>query len=433
MKLKILGFLVYILVCIPIIQGGKNYDFSLIFVNLIIAAISVYSLFAKKQPFSLYKIFHIFILFFFCIAPILQYKDGIYMWGTIFTEEDYMEASLFTLFIVIFFNILYGFLYKRTRIKISSKSITPPKVIGTKKEWLLIAMSLFVCYCFLYINKFSITSLMFRGGEYVDRIDIGSTALLVINNFLRPMPMIIFLAAYIVKTRHKIVLPILFILMLISAPPTGMARFHVAAMYIPVFLCMFPVFQKGNRFTLLIIFGLLVIFPMLNMFRYGLIDGEIKLELNFDQFKDLNFDSYSMFMRVLKDDIVTFGRQLLGVLFFFVPRTMWPAKPIGSGAMIGEEMGFTMTNVSMPYFGEGYINFGVMGVILFVGFMAYILARYDKRYWSVDVYNKKSINVISYMMLFGLLLFMLRGDLMSSFAFMCGYICSFLFVKKVLL
>ena len=83
----------------------------------------------------------------------------------------------------------------------------------------------------------------------------------------------------------------------------------------------------------------------------------------------------------------------------------------------------------MPLFGEGYINFGIVGVIIFVVLLALFSAKQDFRYWNNDSSNVCSWNTIRYYIILGLLLFILRGDLMSSFAFLCGYLAAYYFLK----
>jgi len=47
-----------------------------------------------------------------------------------------------------------------------------------------------------------------------------------------------------------------------------------------------------------------------------------------------DFDSYQNFAIVFFEDFITYERQLLGALLFWVPRSIWPNKPIGSGAFV---------------------------------------------------------------------------------------------------
>lgn len=212
-----------------------------------------------------------------------------------------------------------------------------------------------------------------------------------------------------------------------------MPRNSVAAMYIPVLLWSFPIFRKRQVFVFIISIALLVIFPFLNKFRH--VDNinsfeKISFELDFSQFLDMNFDSYSMFMRVLKTDIVTNGNQLLGVIFFWVPRSLWPGKAIGSGAYIAHETHLSFTNLSMPYMGEGYLNFGILGIIIFSVVLAYIFAILDSNYWKYN--NENNFSSLKYYLILGLVMFIMRGDLLSSFAYTIGYIMSFYLAKKLL-
>ena len=58
--------------------------------------------------------------------------------------------------------------------------------------------------------------------------------------------------------------------------------------------------------------------------------------------------------------------ELLLPAFFWVPRSIWPSKPIGSPDIVAAHAGFESLNVSSPLWTEGYINFSVPGVFLFL-------------------------------------------------------------------
>ena len=432
-KNRLLFIIIYLLLSILVLQDGLYYSVPFVILNMVLITICTLSLFSQNNiSYSLYKIFHLFVLSFFCIAPLIQFKEGVRFFDTNFQESDYIYTTSYIVLIVLLFNCSYKFFYRYSKKSIEKENNFLIKKLNTKKEIIYILVSTSVCLYFLYVNNFSLTSLFFRGGELVDRKTMGQSTDLIMTTFLRPMVVTIFLSAYLLKVKHKIVLYLLFFMLILAAPPTGMARVNAAAMYLPVVMCLFPFLQKKNNFVLLVIVGLLFIFPFLNMFRY-LNDNELR-EINFslNQFKELHFDSYSMFMRVLREDVVTYGYQLLGVCLFFVPRSMWPDKPIGSGAMIAEETGLPFTNLSMPFFGEGFINFGFVGIVFFTIILSFLTAKIDKRYWTCIVYNKTNVDHILYLILLGLLVFILRGDLMSSFSYTCGYMFSFIFVKKII-
>lgn len=432
----ILTLLVFFLSSIPILSDGVFTSTTLDILFLVIAGISSIALFSySDRSYSLYKVFYIFVLFFFCIAPAIQFKNGVSLLFTKFAESDYVITTLYILLSIILYSFFYFIFNKKIRVsnskstKIEEIKIKPLKL---RKEILPLLISSCIFLIYLYINKFNLASLLFRGGELADRIPISQISFLILSYFLRPMTMILFLSICITKVTHKIVPLLLFILFVLTAPPTGMARFAAAAMYIPVVMWFIPILRKKNMFVLVLILSLLIVFPFLGNFRHYSGMQNIKIGLDFEQFETLNFDSFSMFMRVLKDDVITHGNQLLGVILFWLPRSIWPSKPIGSGAYIAEKSDLIFSNISMPYIGEGYINFGLLGMVLFVILIAYITARLDKEYWSYVVYKDKSLDKIRYFLLLGLLFFVLRGDMLSSFAYTCGFMLSFKFVKKII-
>jgi hypothetical protein len=64
-----------------------------------------------------------------------------------------------------------------------------------------------------------------------------------------------------------------------------------------------------------------------------------------------------------------------------VPRKIWENKPISSGEFIGNYLRdtygnkYSFTNLSNPYVSEGYLNFGILGVIMFAIFLAFFMSR----------------------------------------------------------
>lgn len=132
-----------------------------------------------------------------------------------------------------------------------------------------------------------------------------------------------------------------------------------------------------------------------------------------------DYDAFSMIMiirRYVLDNGATLGRQLLGVLLFFVPRKIWPTKPIGTGAtVIGPVMSQSFANVSAPLIGEAYVNGGMLGTIV-MGFIVGIMTgSADNKYWK----TKDEFARVRMIYPFNLLqfFFMMRGDLLSSWAY----------------
>jgi hypothetical protein len=127
----------------------------------------------------------------------------------------------------------------------------------------------------------------------------------------------------------------------------------------------------------------------------------------------------------------TWGGQLLGAILFFVPRSVWPTKPIGSGAMlIKKELGRdAFSNISCPFIAEGMVNFGLIGVALFALFLGTLLTKLDKTYWEHFEKESKAVCFAPYLFLVFMLFFVMRGDLLSSFAYVCGFVATGFLLK----
>ena len=167
--------------------------------------------------------------------------------------------------------------------------------------------------------------------------------------------------------------------------------------------------------------GVFLIFPFLDNFRYY--TGEMSFNISFDYLNTMNMDASQIFMAVISIGIITWGQQLLGTLFFFVPRSIWLSKPVGSGHFLITQMKGDFANVSMPYFAEGYINFGLIGIIIFTMMLAYLTGRLDGKFWTPS--KKKCPQDGYYLILCGAIMFIMRGDLMSSGAYTLGTLLSY--------
>lgn len=144
-----------------------------------------------------------------------------------------------------------------------------------------------------------------------------------------------------------------------------------------------------------------------------------------------HFDTYSNFALIVNEKIITWGKQLLGVFLFWIPRAVWPTKPVGSGHHLANELNLIYSNISCNYFAEGYINFGYIGIFLFILILALITAKMDKAYWIMGLNLEKNLFHIIYYVMLGFSFFIMRGDLMSSFAYLVGSVFAILITYKI--
>ncbi|WP_348689892.1 hypothetical protein, partial [Paramuribaculum intestinale] len=74
------------------------------------------------------------------------------------------------------------------------------------------------------------------------------------------------------------------------------------------------------------IFGILFVFPFLNQGRTVTSISELEVSIipDYEMFLTGHFDTFQNGLRVIRDNYVTYGEQLLGVILFWFPRSIWP-------------------------------------------------------------------------------------------------------------
>lgn len=396
------------------------YNSNMVYItNALVIIYCAYHLLANEsKSYSAKKVFYIFIFFFMGIAPVLQYKNGDQTVGGYDIYEDtYILTNLILLGILFSFDFFYHVFYTHKSFgliqnKIFAETLKP--ITENKKiRIFLLIFSLFSFLFTLYYFRDSLYMLIFRGIEGVETEKLpasGNYFESFFSTVIRPLSVVCCVNYWCIGKR-KLFKVLLLIIMLLTCFPTSLARLSVAAYYLPLLIIMFPSLRWKNRYVLLLSFGLLVIFPFLDIFRNWDNDS-ISLKPNFEMFRTMHFDSYQSFAFVIQNNIVTWGKQLLLVLFFWIPRTIWETKPYMSGIMVADDYGLWFSQISMNYFGEGYINAGIAGVFIFVVILAYVTALFDKFYWQYNNGNVKSLFAPFFLFFIGMYFFFMRGDLM---------------------
>ena len=306
-----------------------------------------------------------------------------------------------------------------------------PRKIGGLKKILIIVLTIFNFLVIFRTYDFNVLKMFVRAEDVVGvtTSEMSTSSKLIFSFFLRPMNMLLFLSCYVLKIGGKMFHAYLLFAAVVTLFPTAVPRFSLAATYIPLMLITMKVFKKKDVFVLLLSFALLVVWPFLNQFRYFTTAESVSLKLDLELFEAGDMDTFSSLLRVMKFDIVTYGNQLLGNIFFFVPRSIWQSKPDGSGSFLCDQCSLTFDNISCNYFAEGYINFGFIGILLFTFFMAFISAKLDGFYWRE---KNGGLSDVFYCLCIGFIIFILRGDILSAISYFIGFSLS-LFVVSILL
>jgi hypothetical protein len=420
---------------------GRFIISELFITNLLILLVSLAGSFAdRKRPFTLFKLILLFFAIFFGLAPILEYKLNLAYWsGRAISDNNYIivncgiVASLgvyiaaYKTFERTDAHIGWGYFISLFRIRSEYDG-------GRTYAYKLLALSsVLTTFVFSYFS-FDVASITLRGGELITKPESEmKMASLFVGNYLRPMIFNCFATYLLVKGKINHYAAALLLFALFAASPTALPRFLTAALFLTPFLI--PIWRsglKGFHVNNIILLGMLFVFPLLDIFRYFGGTDSLSLQINLSFFTAGHFDAYQNFVRIYSSGIITEGRQLLGALLFFIPRSAWSTKPIGSGELLADASRLDLANISMPFIGEGYINFGWAGVLVFTVTLAHLTATLDKAFWAETKRSSLNLFPLVYMEIVGMTFFVMRGDLVNGIAYTCGILASIVTISWVL-
>ena len=142
-------------------------------------------------------------------------------------------------------------------------------------------------------------------------------------------------------------------------------------------------------------------------------------------------------MTVLSDDYFSkheyhYGRESGFILYFWIPRFIWPSKPTQLDHWLIREYMVVSENHSSAsgFTGELKADFGLFSLI-FVFFIGYILKRLDDYVKMYLSYSDRSFNTVIASSIIPYVFFFVRSPLTSSYSFLFG-IALFFFLRKVL-
>jgi len=406
---------------------------SFVFTNLIIGFTSLIMIIleARKTMYSLHLIHWLFHFSFFFIAPIIQYLHNKFMWGNL-TSDD-LNVLIKANILIILWQWVWIIIAIITEKKHIFKENTDEfgTQIGISSLRFFILFVLCVIDLFYFVQIIGFGGLFARGSEKL--FSDNSSLNQIIYNVGKSLPIVLLVASYYqkqVKQNKKtwsFMILISAVLVLLLNFPTAVSRFWMATVYIGIILTFFK-FKSKNLFTYLLICGLLILFPILGSTRHASnLNDWINIMLTNGYTNNIltgDYDAFSMINHTIRYiDIygVTYGHQLLGALLFFIPRTFWESKPIGSGPTVSEGLGLSFDNISNPLISEGLINFGLPGLFIFAFLFSFATKKLDLHFWS----NGNSIFKILYPFYIGLFFFMMRGDLLSTFSLTVSFSFAF--------
>lgn len=398
--------------------------------------------------YSLVKVVFIFIFIFFGLVPLIHQVNNLVLYGNELHILDKINANFIILIGMMFF--IAGSYLKASFFDKLINSLPEIKKLNIIYIIIFFLISLLI----LYKWNFDLKLLIFRGvGEvmsdhliFKNDIDTNYSPKIsyhFYSKFIRPMPIILLVIfTYFYKknintynNKQKLKNSILFLVILLISVfltfPTGIDRLQTATYYIPFIIIFTKLWEKPFMMQLTLTGGVLTAFEFLDKFRnFDYQKFNFKINMNF--LKKGHFDAYENFVRAIEVDFITYGYQLKGALLFFIPRFLWKEKPIGSGSTLANQLDYVFGGIAMPFIGEGYVNYGAIGSFLFMLLLGIILGNLDRLAWSLKNSNKDCLFLYYYYFLFGLVFFLMRGDLLNSVAFIIAMTASFWLLVLVL-
>lgn len=371
--------------------------------------------------------FYVFIYVWCGVIPLYQVSVGLLPWRILPSFAQMMASVIMMILAIAAFEIGYRERKnKRATGGARSSEERPARRIG---ELRLIVFSGAAILLAAYFGPLTtpISSLLSDRAALMNEaaeLDVSRSARLIQTTLMR-IPIFITLLANIWFLRSVRWSPVIMVLVAIQIPlfllvnfPTAIGRAWFGGVVLSFyFLWLFTsqVRTLGIR-TFAIVLAMFVIYPLAHYARSSSLNAPRTLSDSiFATYTEGSFDVASMtaalFMAADRRDFeFSFGEQLLAAVFFFVPRSVWPDKPVGTGATIGEALDFQFTNLSAPLWIEGYINFGWIGALLFLLLVGYVSRSVDRALRS------GTLDMPTFLKMFlpGTMFILMRGDLITA-------------------
>jgi hypothetical protein len=350
------------------------------------------------------------------------------------TIDGVAWANLVCALFMISFTLFYAFLSKR------AEALAQPAAVplAAPKEFAPGAVGLALVVCIIVVG-------VAAPGAYASaqNLEAITPATLVIKRFLLFLPTatLLILLNETVRSGGKIlfsrgcVLLLLLVLVMVTENTFTEKRNAIGPVYIALLLVLLQNwFSIGNRRLLLLVASMVLVFPAISVFTHNHQQTLSNVSLSqfseqiADHYFSINYDSWANIytaVEVVRVHGMQWGHQLLGSLLFFVPSSIWSAKPLATGIFLADYLiaNYSMwfTNLSAPLAAEAYLDFGPGGVIAYAGALAWFVVFINRQALRLDA--RVVFPMVTYASVF--LMIVLRGSLMIALGFAAAAFLSF--------
>lgn len=328
----------------------------------------------SPRPRLMYLGFHIYTYLFLGLAPLLQIANSAFPRPTDFPSGSYVTTQVLVLVGVAAFEIGYAALPSRRVLRSTARQFEWRHVYSLAAAGAIAIPLLVPRLGGFHIFFESQQALQAATQALQPQGFVGAQA---IYSTILSLPPLLGVLAWVLlykrdKTRTPARFAVLAVLMLENAivnNPISQQRSWFGMCFFAILLCLSlspkrrgPSIAVTSSIVLLIIF----VFPQADIFRYSNPNSNRHVAVS-TQFETGDFDSFQQIavgVAYVASRGYSDGKQALGPLLFWLPRSIWPNKPIDTGVLLGQWAGYPYTNLSAPLWIESYINGGYAVVIL---------------------------------------------------------------------
>jgi hypothetical protein len=448
-------FLVVLAVVIPGFflagrEGHMSANVALMAMVLAWAVIRLVALAVRGERRLTAMCFYIFIYVFMGIQPLVSIWTGSFPYPEPMSSARITKALAALIVGVVAYELGYKLWRRRTVVERATG------VSAQRPVWLLLLWFATAAVMLLIIGAMARFGpgiyLGVRGGGLTFATPVGVSLsqaqwLVVVHGFRALLAALLFIALYLWTNRkshqwprgleQRLCLTVIFLVVanVVISNPLNAARLWSGSVLVTGIFIARP--WRGSRsflvWALAATIGLLVLFAGIDPRRIiaqPLLRGEpitvsgsvaIIQESIRNVQSDANFDAFQMIalsQGYTERHGYSMGRQLLLPMFFWVPRSLWPSKPIGTSDLVAESLSFSSTNVGSPLWAEGYVNFGTFGVVLFLWLFGVYARITDDYLVRVTRRSGKLLPTIAASFFAANTFILLRGDLTTGTMFL---------------
>jgi oligosaccharide repeat unit polymerase len=428
---------------IPVVMLSMLADFSLNAESLLGWVIIAYSslrlaflaVAGKKQLISL--TFWVFVYVWFGVAAMLQLLVGWFPWRGSYSTETIGEA-----FMVVYLGLLAYELGRLLALRRAAKvkALFIHRQVDVKRTLLYVVFAVITTIiCIDYLG--GPASLLVSRETFIKHmLEIsrgqGKASYMMLAAMLRVPAFIgtvLLLALWINRDKKRIIhsKAVHFLLLLLVSllnffvnNPMASARAWIGTIVISLLFIRIA-WRRPHSFaswTIGLIFMFIVVFPYADLFRRSLDPSFHQIGGTSASEQLIKNGDYGSFQQVLNGVVyvqkcgLSYGSQILGTLFVWVPRSIWGDKPIDTAELVAVHMGYRYTNLEMPLWAEMYVDGGMVAVAIGLFVFGMLTAICERAYLANQ--NKDSLTFINlFVPVFAAYqILLIRGDLMSTFS-----------------